>query len=181
MKLIEFDGMDFKVADEAFLVRPIRDLYQADKSKSKELFWEQISYMWFMCDPRSPYMYISDEQQRSEEVKSQEGLSSDWQPSALLKEAMEVYRKQSTTTSSILLDSMRKGIEQLSAFFNDFDLKAVDKNGKPIYQVSTMTSALKQIPELAKALSDAERALAKDFAENDKARGSTEMAAGEDI
>ncbi len=44
-----------------------------------------------------------------------------------------------------------------------------------------MTSALKQVPELAKALSDAEKALAKDFATDDKARGNTEKAIGEDI
>ena len=43
MKLIEFDGMEFKVADEAFLVRPIRELFQKDKSKRKEEFWRQIS------------------------------------------------------------------------------------------------------------------------------------------
>ena len=52
MKLIEFDGLEFKIADEALLVRPIRELFQKDKSKKKEEFWKQISYLWFMCDPR---------------------------------------------------------------------------------------------------------------------------------
>ena len=181
MKLIEFDGMEFKVADEALLVRPIRELFLKDKSKKKEEFWEKISYLWFMCDPRSSYMYLTDSNLRSEEIKKQEGLGDEWEPDELLKEAMDIYRMQSVTTASILLESMRKGVEQLRKFFSEFDLFAVDKNERPIYQVSTMTAALKQIPELAKALSEAEKELAKDFATDDKARGNAEKAVGEDI
>lgn len=181
MKLIEFDGQEFKLADEALLVRPIRELFTKDKSKKKEEFWRQISYLWFMCDPRSTYMYLVDEDVRSKEIKLQEGFGADWEPSELLKEAMDVYRKQTVTTASILLESMRKGIEQLRKFFSEFDLFKLDKNDRPIYQVSTMTAALKQVPELAKALVEAEKALAKDFATDDKARGTAEKALGEDL
>lgn len=65
MKLIEFDGIDFNVADEAFLIRPIREMFLLDKTKQKENFWRQLSYLWFMCDPRSTYMYISDPDRKS--------------------------------------------------------------------------------------------------------------------
>ena len=182
MKLIEFDGLEFKIADEALLVRPIRELFQKDKSKKKEEFWKQISYLWFMCDPRSNYQYLVDEELRSKEVKIQEGLGEDWKPSELLKDAMDIYRKQTVTTASLLLEGMRKGIENVRKFLAEVDLFAVDeKTQKPLYQVSTITSALKQVPELAKALSDAEKSLAKDFATDDKARGNASKAVGEDI
>lgn len=173
MRLIEFDGMEFKVADEAFLVRPIRELFQKDKSKRKEEFWRQISYLWFMCDPRSSYQYLTDPIERSVEIKKQEGLGDDWEPSDLLKEAMDVYRKQTITTSAILLEGMRKGIDKLSSFLSTTAF--TDKS------VASMTSALRQIPELAKALSDAEKSLAKDFETDDKARGNAVKAVGEDI
>ena len=182
MKLIEFDGLEFKLADEALLVRPIRELFQKDKSKKKEEFWKQISYLWFMCDPRSNYQYLVDEELRAKEVKIQEGLGEDWEPSELLKEAMDIYRKQTITTASLLLEGMRKGIENVRRFLAEVDLFAVDeKTQKPLYQVSTITSALKQVPELAKALSDAEKSLAKDFATEDSARGNAQKAVGEDI
>ena len=181
MKLIEFDGMEFKIADEALLVRPIRELFLKDKTKKKEEFWRQISYLWFMCDPRSTYMYLVSQEDREREIKKQEGLGEDWEPSELLKEAMDIYRAQTTTTASILLESMRKGIEQLRKFFEEFDLFATDKNDRPIYQVSTMTAALKQVPELARALVEAEKELAKDFQTDDKARGNASKAVGEDI
>ena len=44
-----------------------------------------------------------------------------------------------------------------------------------------MTSALKQIPDLAKALVEAEKSLAKDFATDENARGNAVKAVGEDI
>lgn len=181
MKLIEFDGQDFKIADEALLVRPIRELFQKDKSKKKEDFWKQISYLWFMCDPRSTYQYLVDEEARAREIKVQEGLGEDWTPSDLLKEAMDIYRSHTITTSALLLEGMRKGIENVRNFLSDIDLTAVDKNFKPIYQVSTVTSALKQVPELARALAEAEKALAKDFATEDNARGNAQKAVGEDL
>jgi len=181
MKLIEFDGMEFKIADEALLVRPIRELFLKDKTKKKEEFWKQVSVLWFFCDPRSTYMYLVSPEDRMKEIKKQEGLPENWEPSPLLLEAMDIYRSQTTTTASILLESMRKGIEQLRKFFEEFDLFATDKNDRPIYQVSTMTAALKQVPELARALVEAEKELAKDFAADDKARGNAEKAVGEDI
>lgn len=173
MKLIEFDGMEFKVADEAFLIRPIRELFQQDKSKKKEEFWKQLSYLWFMCDPRSTYQYLVDEEARAREIRIQEGLGEDWQPSDQLKEAMTMYRKHTITTAALLLEGMRKGIDKLSTFLGEttFSEKTV----------ASMTSALKQIPELSKALVEAEHSLAKDFATDDKARGNASKAIGEDL
>ncbi len=173
MKLIEFDGLELKVADEAFLIRQIRQLFEADKSKKKEQFWKQMSYLWFMCDPRSTYQYITDETSRSLEIKAQEGFSVDWEPTDTLKEAMDIYRKHTVTTSALLLEGMRKGIDKLSTFLGNTEIS--EKT------VAAMTSALRQIPELAKALVEAEKSLAKDFATDENARGNAIKAVGEDI
>ena len=173
MKLIEFDGMEFKLADEALLIRPIRELFQNDKSKKKEEFWKQISYLWFMCDPRSTYQYLVDENARAKEIKIQEGFGEDWEPSALLREAMDIYRKHTITTAALLLEGMRKGIDKLSTFLGETTF--TEKT------VASMTSALKQIPELSKALVEAEKSLAKDFENDDKVRGNSVRAIGEDV
>jgi len=180
MKLIEFDGQEFKIADEALLIRPIREMFRKDKSTKKEEFWRQISYMWFMCDPRSTYQYLVDDKERSVEVKKQEGFEESWEPSVQLREAMDIYRRQTTTTAALLLEGMRKGIDNLRKFLAEVDLFAT-VNDKPVYQVATVTSALKQVPELARALVEAEKALAQDFATDDNARGSAQKAVGEDV
>jgi hypothetical protein len=182
MKLIEFDGQDFKIADEALLIKPIREMFRADKSKKKEEFWKQISYMWFMCDPRSAYQYLTEDEERSKEIKAQEGFDDNWKPSVALREAMDVYKRQTTTTASILLEGMRKGIDKVRKFLEDVDLFQMnERTNSPVYQVSTITNALKQVPELARALIEAEKELAKDFSDEDKTRGNLQKAAGEDL
>lgn len=187
MKLIEFDGQDFKIADEALLVRPIRDLYRKDKSKSKEEFWKQISYLWFMCDPRSTYMYIVDDKERSREIVKQEGLGDKWSPSLQLKEAMNIYRKHVTTTSSLLLEDMRASIDDVRFILRELGDQARGNRGDGDDAIAldkilpVMTKSIKEIPELARALVEAEKALAKDFATENNARGSAQKAIGEDL
>lgn len=181
MKLIEFDGMEFKIADEALLVRPIRELFQKDKSKRKEEFWRQISYLWFMCDPRSSYMYLTDEEERAAEVRAQEGFEDTWKPSPLLISAMEQYRKLVVTTSALLIEDIRYGINNVRAFFREADPRTLDDKGRPLYQISSVTSAIKQGLELSKMLAIAEKELARDFESENAARGSAEAATYEGI
>lgn len=181
MKLIEVDNYELKVADEALLIRPIRELFEEDKTKRKENFYRQMSYIFFMVDPRSTYQYITDEKDRAEEIKRQEGFGDDWEPSKKLKEAMDRYASHVITTQSLLLQDMRKSIDNLRKFLRDVNLNDLDKNGKPIYQVATITSAIRQVPELAKALADAQKSLQKDFEAEDSVRGNKEKSMFEDI
>lgn len=190
MRLIDYDGITFKIADEALLVRPIREMFRADKSKKKEEFWKQISYMWFMVDPRSTYMYLTDENDRAKEVIKQEGLGEKWKPSALLEEAMEIYRKQTTTTASIFLETMRRSIDDMAYSLRNLGavmrtLKGTETakdDGMTLDKaLMTMNKIAKDIPGLSEAFVQAEKALAKDFANEDKARGTAQKAIGEDV
>lgn len=186
MRLIEYDGQDFKVSDEAFLIRPVREMYRRDKSRGKEDFWKQLSYMWFTCDPRSPYQYITDEAERSTEVIRQEGLGERWKPSPLLEEAMESYRKMTVTTSALLLADMRSSIEDVRFILKELGRRVKEpQEGDAAVALDrmlpVMTKAIKEIPELAKALVDAEKALARDFAMEDTTRGGAVKAVGEDL
>lgn len=191
MKLIEFDGQDFNISDNALLIKPIREMFRADKSKRKEEFWRQISYLWFMCDPRSPYMYLIDEKERAKDVKSQEGFDDSWKPSKTLEEAMDIYRRQCITTQSLLIEDMRYGIDCIRSMIRGIGRSMMpgqddgeDDNKKAMKldkALDSMTKAVDKIPDLAKKLAEAERSLTKDFAAEDKARGNTEMAIGENL
>ena len=171
MKLIEYSNYQIKVADEAFLVKPIRTLFNKDKSKTKDNFWSQMSYMYFLVDPRSSYMYIVDEKERAKEIIKQEGLPEDFTPSKELLEAMDIYKKTTQTSSSLLLEDTRLAIDKLRQFLKDVDLNKCDDKGKPVYPVNTITSTIKQIPDLAKSLVEAEKAVNKEIIEEGRARG----------
>lgn len=174
MKLIELRDYEIKVADEALLVRPIRRLFNMDRSKGKERFFEQMSVLFFVYDPRSNYAYISDEKDRLAEVLKQEGIT-EFHNTAEFKEAVEVYKKLTMTTSAMLLTDTRIAIDKVREFLRTVDLSAVDDKGKPLYTINSITSAIKQIPQLAKELREAEESLNKEIMENSKARGTQEL------
>ena len=175
MKLVTFEEGQLQISDEALLVKPFRDLWRSDKSKTKEGFYNQMSYLYFMCDPRSSYNYVSSLKERSDLIVEQEQLPKNFVPSPQLKEAMIWYKKLVTTTSSLLLEDTRGAIDKVREFLKNFDLKEdVDDKGRPLYTISSITTALRQIPQLSKDLRDAEVALSKELDEVTRAKGGNE-------
>ena len=179
MKLIEYSDYQIKLADEAFLVRPIRRLFNADRSERKEQFWRQISFMYFMVSPSSSYSYILDLEERAAEIIKQEGLPEDFKPSEMLKEAMEVYRKMTITPSQELLVSALIGAKKVGDFLRKVDLTEEHDKGNPKYQVSTITSALKDVEKIVSTLQTLQKKVDQELEDAGKARGSQEMTVGD--
>lgn len=131
----------------------------------------QLSILYFMIDPRSSYSYITNEQERFKEILAQEGLPSDYKISKDLQEAMEEYKKHIITTSYLLLQDTKIAVDKVREFLRNVDLTALDDKGKPLYTINNITSAIKQVPILAKDLQEAEKSIAKEIAEEGRARG----------
>lgn len=176
MKLVSIEGFSLHVTDEAMLVKPIRKLYNQDRSSSKEQFYKQMSYLYFMVDPRSTYSYILDMDARAKAIIEQEGLPKDFTPSPLLKEAMEVYKKHTITPSQELLNAALKAAHTVSEFLMKPDiLEQEDDKGKPKYQVSTITAALKNVEGIVNSIQSLQKKVESELAEDEKARGSQEL------
>lgn len=176
MKLIQIEGYQLKVADEALLIKPIRRLFHQDRSASKEQFYKQMSYLYFMVDPRSTYSYILNEEERAQAIIEQEGLEKDFKPSALLQEAMEVYKKHTVTPSQELLNAALIAAHTVSTFLRKPDiLELEDDKGKPKYQISSITAALKNVEGIVSSLQTLQKKVESELTEQSKARGSQEL------
>lgn len=152
-----------------------RKLYNQDRSASKGRFYDFLMVLYYVYDLRSDFQYIVDEKERLREVCESNGLEL-YRFSPLEKECIELYRKMSASSSSLLLQSTRACVEKVRKFLEeDIDPGKVDDKGKPVFPINTIVSAIKQIPQLAKDLKDAETALNKEMTESGKARGSQEL------
>lgn len=171
MNIIEYNNYEITPTQEAFLIGPIRKLFNSDKSKTKEKFMQQMSVIYFYADPRSSYSYIIDDELRLNAIIEQEGLPKTFKITGDLREAIEIYKKHCITSSSLLLQSTKIAIEKLRQFLENVDLAKTDDKGKPMYTVNSITSAIKQIPQLAKDVMAAEKAIAKEIEENSRVRG----------
>lgn len=180
MKLFKYEGYKIVISEEALLLKPFKKIWDRDKSLNKSKALMELGYIYFMCDPRSDYQYIVDEEDRSTAIKEGEGLADSWEPDKYLIEAMDFYSKFKPT-SALLLEDTRIAIEKLRTLLKDIDLTKTDNNGKPIYTLNTITSTIKQIPSLVKDLDEAERAIAKELVQSEKVRGAQEKSIYEDM
>lgn len=173
MKLLEFENYEVRPTAEALLLRPIRKLYNADRSKQKEKFMQQISYLFFMVDPRSTYAYIVDVEEREKQIILQEGLPSDFKPSAELKEAMEVYEKHTVTSSTRLLESTRVAVNALSEELKTTQSKLQERTdkGAAVYKMNDIMASLERVLKLIPQLQELERKVESEIRENTRARG----------
>lgn len=180
MKLIEISNYELKIADEALLIRPIRRLWNQDRSQRKESFYQQMSYLYFMVSPQSTYSYLLDMEERSKAIIEQEGLPADFQPSRFLVEAMQVYRQHTITVSQKLLNDALIGANKVGKFLRDVDLTEEDDKGKPKYQVSTITAALKNIEGIVSTIQTLQKKVEQELEEQGgKARGTQELTIGD--
>lgn len=175
MKLLEFNEYEVKPTPEALLVRPIRKLYNQDRSKQKEQFMQQMSYLYFMVDPRSTYAYMIDDAERSAAIIEQEGLPKDFKPSSLLLDAMDVYGKHTITTSTRLLNSTRVAIDALVDEMNKSKelLEERTDKGARVTKTNDLIASINNVMKMIPQLQDLEKKVAAEIQEKDvRAKGS---------
>ena len=179
MRLITLENFELKVAPEALLIRPIRRLWNQDRSKGKERFYQQMSFLYFAVDPRSTYSYLLDEEERKKAIIEQEGLPANFKPSELLKEAMEIYKKHTMTVSQKLLSDALVSANTVGTFLRTINLMEEDDKGRPKYQISQVVSALKNLEGIINTIQTLQKKVEQEIADNGKARGTQELTIGD--
>lgn len=179
VKLFKYENFSVVIDPEAILLKPFKEIWERDKSADKSIATMEFGFIYFMCDPRSDYQYILEEEERAFEIKRAEGLPEDWEPDASLKEAMDFYESFKPISAGLVEDS-KVAIGHLRKFLRNIDLYATDDKGKPIYTVNSITSAIKAIPGLLRDLEEVERALKSEIVESTKVRGNAVKSVIED-
>lgn len=170
MNLVRLENFKLEIEDELLLLKPFREVYKADKTKDKSKFLDFLTIVYYTYDPRSDYNYIPTEEDRLKEVCESNGIK--YQPfSEKEKACVDLYSQLCQTTSSLLLRDTKIAVDKLRKFLLDVDLNQLDDKGKPVYTVNSITSTIKQIPQLTRDLMEAERTVAKEIEEQGKARG----------
>lgn len=179
MKLFKYESYKIVISEEAFALKPFRQIWNRDRTANKDRAIMELGYIYFMVDPRSDYQIIVDAEERSAAIKEGEGLPQDWKPDKLIEEAMEFYGRFKPT-AALLLEDTRYAVDKLRKLLREIDLKEVDDKGKPIYTLNSITATIKQVPGLAKDLDEAEKALAAEMKSSGKMRGQGEKTIFED-
>lgn len=174
LKLFKYEGYKVVISEEAFALKPFRQIWQRDKTINKDRAIMELGFIYFFCDPRSDYQYLIDDNERMEAIKEGEGLPSKWQPDKIVTEAMNFYMSFKPISALLLedtrfmVDKYRRRLKALE--FDDLEIKDLKETG----------ALIKQIPSLVKDLNEAEKALNSEMKESGRMRGQGEKTIFED-
>lgn len=172
MKLFDIQAGKVVMNPTILWVPEFRTLWDRDKSKHKEQAVNEISYIVFLYDFRSPYMaYPIGE--RELRIKKDYFKSEDWVPDEQIKAAVAKYKELQTSPISRLLQSAMDTCDKMTDYFNGIDFKKVDHNGKPIYTLKEVSSVMKDIGDIVSSLESLKDKVEREQTERGSIRGGT--------
>lgn len=174
MKLFKYEGYKIHISEEAFAIKVFRDIWNRDKSKTKDMAIMELGYIYFMVDPRSDYQYHVHPSDRSAAIIESEGLPKGWEPDAVIKEAMSLY-DSFKPASALLLEDTRYMVDKLRKKLKDMDFDDLD-----VKELKAAVEVIKQVPTVVLGLDEAEKALAAEMKNSGRMRGSGEKTIFED-
>ena len=177
IRLFKYEGYKIVVEPEALLLKPFKLIWNRDRTQNKNKATMELGFIYFFCDSRSDYQYLTDEEQRMSAIKEGEGLPSDWKPDKVVQDAMNYYNSIKPV-SSLLLEDTRAMVNGYRAKLRELPNNMADLDVKEVKEIGAI---IKQIPSLVKDLDEAERAVAKEMAQNEKVRGAQEKSMYEDV
>lgn len=174
IKLFKYEGYKIVISEEAFALKPFRQIWQRDKTINKDKALMELGFIYFFCDPRSEYQFLVDEKERMEAIKEGEGLPSKWEPDKLLIEAMDFY-KSFKPISALLLEDTRFMVNKFRLKLRELDFDSLE-----VREFKEITAIVKQITPLIKDLDEAEKALNSEMRNVGRMRGQGEKTIFED-
>ena len=167
MKL--FRRSDYKLTVEpiVFSIKAFKRLDQRDRTVGKTQLEKELSFIYFVYDPRSDLQFIVDEQERIERVKELIGFDSKFKIDSDLQKAIDVYMLMTNTTSSDLVNEIRLEIEKIKKYLRESEI-----NDETFVK---RTDIIIKMMSLSDKLSDLERKVVREVEEISNARGDRAM------
>jgi hypothetical protein len=173
MKLFNLVNYKLEISEEAYLIKPFKKLWDRDKSKTKVRALPELVYIFFMEDFRSDYADILNESERSTEVQRSLVLPKGWKEDKLVKDAREFYVERDKAVLALLfLKDAKIGVDKIRKFYREVDLLALDKNGKPIYNISQLAAVIEKSSGILTNLDKLEEMVKKKLQKESAIRGS---------
>jgi len=179
--LFSIDSKGRVVIDPAaYGIKVYRKIWDRHKDKDKSI--DELSYIYYMSDYKSFVSDITDEQDKHDEVVKMifNGEKSDFKPDDVIKDAIELYKKDLPISVKVLEDA-KVGINTLRKYFREVDLTDLDpKTGKPIHDANKFNNNLKSLGTLIENVKKLEEHVRRDTSLESTVRGGRQKGMFED-
>tara|TARA_R110000824_G_scaffold20142_4_gene76442 strand:- start:4238 stop:4753 length:516 start_codon:yes stop_codon:yes gene_type:complete len=141
----------------------------------KDLSIEELSFIYFMVDHRSPFSIYEWDQRQIEVKNSIFGEKKKWKLSPKVLGACDKYEKLIETSAVRLLKAARTSIVKLEKYFRDIDLHLMDDHGKPIFHAKDLMANLSNMGKVVDGLTRLEEIVKKEEQAANTNRGGIEV------
>lgn len=154
--------------EQARTIKVFSDIVRRDRGSAgdadgryKQRACQELAYIYHMCDFRSPYFNVPEEDRSSALITDIFG-DDDWEPDELVQEGLELYQELTQTPSMRLLDAAQVSVAELERYFRDVDFDETDEKGKYKYTAKDLMSNLEKLSKLVDSLSDLRKQVEKE-------------------
>jgi hypothetical protein len=178
MKLFDIVAGKVVMNPTILWIPEFRDLWERDKSKYKEKAVNEISYIVFLYDFRSPYLAYSAND-REHRIIQDCFKDSKWQPDEQIQAATKKYIELQSSPILRLLQASMDCCDKMTDYLNNVDLNLRDSYGKPIYTIKEVRDTMKDIGDIVGSLESIKEKVEKEQMERGSVRGGTGIGAFE--
>ena len=155
--------------------KAIPSAYSLTILEFKDLTLEELSFVYFMVDHRSPFSVYEWKQRNIEVKNSIFGAKKKWKPSKEVLIGCTKYEILIETSAVRLLKAARESIVKLEKYFRDIDLHLMDDHGKPIFHAKDLIANLSNMGKVVDGLSRLEEIVKKEEQAANTNRGGVEV------
>jgi len=177
-----FDLKDRKVtfSPQALLIPELKLIWDTDETEGKVEAIKKLSYIYFLCDYKSPYVLSVPPELVAKLVSKDFMKDEDYEPSPDVLAAIDKYKQLQKTPSMGLLEAATITIHKLSDYLTHVDLNERDKSGKPVYKPSDVTNSLKSMGGIVESVAKVQEQIEKETIAKGKLRGQRKKGNRED-
>lgn len=149
------------------LIPEFEKIWSRDKTKDKRNALENLSYIYYLCDFKSPYANAYSPEDLPVVVRESFITQKNWRVSKEIQAGIDAYKKLQDTKTIKLFKAADKAIDNLITYFDSVDLSKVgidDENPDKVHDVAAKVMGnIQKVGPVATALEEARKRVEKEL------------------
>lgn len=173
-----------KVTPSPYLmqIKAFKALWKRDRSVDNANALEDLAFIYYFCDFRSPYMQYDEERRYFQLLNDVIGdkRRAKWKIDAEMRDAIDKYNELQDTPVLRLLRTAEESISKCEAYFKDVDLVKKDSNGKVVYNSREFMANITKLGELVDSVEAVRKKVIKEIQTSTRIYGGGQLGDYED-
>lgn len=146
---------------ESLVIPEFNKIWERDTLTGKPIAIEELSYIVFLNDYKSPYQ-VYPEEVRESKVKKDYIKNQNWEADDVVKDAIKKFKEFQYTPTIGLLDDAMFGINKLRLYYRNVDFSTTDAKGNFINKPSELTTSISHLSKMISSLESLKEKIEKD-------------------